>query len=724
MKRLLLLFALIAPLSINAQIKSPDGKFECSWATDAAGKPYYSLTYNKEQIIKNSNLGFKLKPETHTDFSANTSKAVELDDFYSGFEITDVKTSKFDETWNTVWGEVSKIRNNYNEAAVTFTQKSTKRYFIVKFRLFNDGLGFRYEFPSQEKLNYFTISDELTEFKLQGDNTAWWIPGDWDTEEYHYTKSSLSEVRKLLPSKVRENSCQYVFSPTGLQTPLLLQTPNKTYMVIHEAALVDYSGMGVEYIEKENSLKVALTADAVGDMARLQTPCITPWRTITASNNACEILDSKLILNLNDPCQFDDVSWIKPTKYVGVWWGMITNKWSWSYTNDYQSVKLGITDYKSAKPNGTHGANNTEVKKYIDFAAKHKFDAVLVEGWNIGWEDWYGYYKEKVFDFVTPYPDFDVKMLNDYAHSKGVKLIMHHETSASVVNYERQMDTAFQFMKKYGYDAVKTGYVGTIQPMGEHHYGQFMVNHYNNNIQKAAKYHIMVNGHEAIHPTGLSRTYPNLISNEAACGTEYESFGGNPPSHTVILPFTRLMGGPMDYTPGIFEMDCFNGSHCNSTIAGQLALYLTIASPCQMAADFVENYEKYPDAFQFIEDVDVDWTESKYIEASPMEYITVARKGKKSGNWFISTKAGINHTTNVTLNFLEPGKKYVATFYMDSKDADYKKNTNHYVIKKGIVTNTTSVTVNSVEGGGFAASFTPWDGKTKLPTLKGALNNK
>lgn len=727
MKKVLLFLALAASgIVAEAQIKSPDGKFELQWSTDSDGRPNYSLMYNNEQVVGKSNLGFKLKPETHTDFNYNTTKATEHENLFSGFEIADEKTSSFDETWNTVWGEVATIRNNYNEAAVTFKQKNTERYFVVRFRLFNDGLGFRYEFPSQKNINYFTIKDELTEFKMTGDNTAWWIPGDYDTEEYHYAKSKLSQVRQLLPSYVMDNSCQTVYSPTGLQTPLLLQTENKkAYMVIHEAALIDYSGMGLEYKEDSKTLKVQLTPDAVGDMCRLQAPCKSPWRTITTSDDACKILDSKLILNLNDPCAYDDVSWIHPTKYIGVWWGMISNKWSWSYTNDYASVRLGETDYTKAKPNGTHGATNDNVKAYIDFAAKHGFDAVLVEGWNIGWEDWFGFYKEKVFDFVTPYPDFDTKMLNQYAHSKGIKLIMHHETSSSVVNYERNMDTAFKYMQKFGYDAVKTGYVGTIQPMGEHHYGQFMVNHYNTNIQKAAKYKISVNGHEAIHPTGLSRTYPNLISNESACGTEYEAFGGNPPDHTVILPFTRLMGGPMDYTPGIFEMNVYNGSHCNSTIAGQLALYLTIASPLQMAADFIENYEKYLDAFQFIKDVDVDWTDSKYIEASPMEYITVARKGKKSGNWFLATKAGINHTTNVTLSFLEPGKKYIAEFYMDSKDADYKKNTDHYIIKSGIVTSATTISINSVAGGGFAARFVPLsDSKTALKPIKGALNAK
>ncbi|MCQ2251734.1 MAG: glycoside hydrolase family 97 protein [Bacteroidales bacterium] len=723
MKRLFLISVLaLMAMGAEAQLKSPDGKLQCDYSTDAEGRPCYTLKYNGETVVEKSQLGFMLKSESRKTFDYKEAVAVADDNLASGFEISNVRNSSFNENWKPVWGEVAEIQNNYNEAAVTFLQKNTQRTFDVVFRLYNDGLGFRYEFPVQEKLNYFTIKDELTEFRMNGDNTAWWIPGDYDTEEYHYAKSKLSEVRALLPKYVMDNSAHTVYSPTGLQTPLLMKTNGGNFMVIHEAALVEYSGMGLDFKEATNSLKVQLTPDAVGDLARMQTPCKTPWRTITVSSDARNILASKLILNLNDPCALSDVSWIKPTKYMGVWWDMIQGKSSWSYTDDFPSVRLGVTDYSKAKPNGRHGATNQNVKKVIDFASANGFDAVLVEGWNIGWEDWFGYLKDKVFDFVTPYPDFDAKMLNDYAHSKGIKLIMHHETSSSIVNYEREMDTAFRYMKHLGYDAVKTGYVGYIQPHGEHHYGQFCVNHYNNNIQKAAQYQICVNGHEAVHPTGLSRTYPNLLANESACGTEYEAFGGNPPDHTCILPFTRLMGGPMDYTPGVFEMNLYNGSHCNSTITGQLALYLTMPTPLQMAADSPEVYTKYSDAFQFIKDVDVDWVDSRYLEASPMEYITVARKGKKSGNWFLATKAGIVHKTSVSLSFLEPGKTYEATFYMDAHNADYKTNTDKYVIRKGLVTSKTAVSVNSVQGGGFAASFVEVKGKSPLKALKGQLN--
>ena len=636
-----------------------------------------------------------------------------------GFKVVRTSTSTFDETWQPVWGETKDIRNHYNELLVELEQPSTTRFMNIRFRVYDDGVGFRYEFPQQKNLVYFVIKEEHSRFAMTGDHTAWWIPGDYDTQEYDYTESKLSEIRGLLQGAVSDNASQTVFSPTGVQTSIQLKTADGVYLNLHEAALVDYSCMHLNLDDKNLVFESWLTPDAQGNKGYMQSPCHTPWRTVIVSDDAREILASNLILNLNEPCKYDDTSWIKPVKYVGVWWEMIAGKSTWAYTDDLPSIKLGEVDYSKMKPNGRHGATNENVTKYIDFAAEHSLDQVLVEGWNEGWEDWFGKSKDYVFDFVTPYPDFDVKMLNEYARSKGVKLMMHHETSASVRNYERHMDEAYQFMEDNGYNAVKSGYVGNIIPRGEHHYGQWLNNHYLYAVKKAADHKIMVNAHEAVRPTGLCRTYPNLIGNESARGTEYEAFGGNKPFHTTLLPFTRLVGGPMDYTPGIFDtqLSFLSGEHSfvHTTLAKQLALYVTLYSPLQMAADLPESYERYMDAFQFIKDVAVDWDESKYIEAEPGEYITVARKAKNTNNWFVGGITGENaRTSTFVLDFLEPGKQYVATLYADGKDADYEKNPTSYQIKKGLVTYKTKISTDLARSGGFAISLieaTPADKK-------------
>ena len=631
-------------------------------------------------------------------------------DLMSGFSVAGEQISTFDETWQPVWGEVKNIRNHYNELELTLKQAETGRTMIIRFRLFNDGLGFRYEFPQQSELNYFVIKEEHSQFAMAGDHKAFWIPGDYDTQEYSTVTSKLSEIRGLMKGAITPNSSQTPFSPTGVQTSLMMKSDDGLYINIHEAALVDYACMHLNLDDKNMVFESWLTPDAIGDKGYMQAPCRSPWRTVMVSDDAREILASKLILNLNEPCAYEDVSWIKPVKYVGVWWEMITGKSSWAYT-DLPAVKLGETDYSKAVPNGKHAANTAHVKKYIDFAAKHGFDQVLVEGWNEGWEDWAGKTKDYVFDFVTPYPDFDVQELRRYAESKGVKLMMHHETSSSVRNYERHMEKAYQFMVDNGYNAVKSGYVGNIIPRGEYHYGQWLVNHYLYAVKKAAEYKIMVNAHEAVRPTGLCRTYPNLIGNESARGTEYEAFGGSNPDHTTILPFTRLMGGPMDYTPGIFETKVSkanpdNHSFVHSTLARQLALYVTMYSPLQMAADMIENYEPHMDAFQFIKDVAVDWDDSRYLEAEPGDYITVARKAKGTENWFVGCTADENgHVSDLSFNFLEPGKKYVATVYMDAKDAHYEHNPQAYVIRKGILTSTSKLKLKAAPGGGYAISI-------------------
>ena len=687
-----------------SEVTSPNGEMKLTF-TLRDSKPYYSVSFRGKPVIKPSRLGYELH---------NAESLLE------GFTQTGEKTSTFDETWTPVWGENKTIRNHYKELLVNLIQEKTGRVMNLRFRVYDEGVGLRYEFPQEgSKLNYFVVKEECTEFALTGDHIAWWIPGDYDTQEYEYSRSRLSEIRPLFKKKVTDNASQTSFSETGVQTSLQLKTDDGLYINLHEAALVNYPAMHLNLDDKNMVFRSWLTPDAQGIKGYLQTPCQSPWRTIMITDDARKVLSSHLILNLNEPCKIKDTSWIHPTKYVGVWWEMISGKGDWAYTSQFPSVKLDITDYAKAKPSGRHSANNENVRRYIDFAAQHGFGGVLVEGWNIGWEDWFGNSKEYVFDFQTPYPDFDIKALNEYAHSKGVKLIMHHETSSSIMNYEKHMDRAYQLMKDYGYDAVKSGYVGNLIPRGEHHYSQIAINHYQHAIERAADYKIMVNAHEAVRPTGLCRTYPNLIGNESARGTEYQAFGGITPGHTAILPFTRLQGGPMDYTPGIFEMQCSNGSRANSTIGGQLALYVTMYSPLQMAADFPENYEKHLDAFQFIKDVALDWDKSIYLEAEPMEYITAARKAKGSSSWFVGSVTGLKpHNSTLRLDFLDKGKTYVATVYADAPDADYKTNPQAYTITKGLVTAKSVLKLHSVAGGGYAISIVEAKDTKGLKPLK------
>lgn len=690
------LLSLLMSTAVMAEgITSPNGLLKLNFTVNAQGEPVYELSYKGKEVIKSSKLGLELK---------------NAPGLMNGFTLANAQTTTFDENWTPVWGEVKTIRNNYNELAATLDQKEQNRHFIIRFRLYNDGLGFRYEFPLQKNLNYFVIKEERSQFALTGDHKAFWIPGDYDTQEYDYTESKLSEIKGLMKSAYTGNASQTGFSPIGVQTSLQMKTADGLYINLHEAALVDYSCMHLNLDATNFIFESWLTPDAVGDKGYMQAPCQSPWRTVMVSDDARDILASKMTLNLNDPCKIEDTSWIKPVKYIGVWWEMITGKSSWAYTDDLPSVKLGQTDFSKTKPNGKHGATNENVKRHIDFAAEHGFDQVLVEGWNEGWEDWFGNSKDYVFDFLTPYPDFDVKMLNAYAKSKGVKLMMHHETSSSVRNYERHMDEAYQFMVDNGYNSVKSGYVGNIIPRGEHHYGQWMNNHYLMAVTKAADYKIMVNAHEATRPTGLCRTYPNLIGNESARGTEYEAFGGNKPFHTTVLPFTRQIGGPMDYTPGIFDtkLSFLTGEHSfvHTTLAKQLALYLTMYSPLQMAADLPESYERHMDAFQFIKDVAIDWDDSKYLEAEPGDYVTVARKAKGTNNWFVGGITDENaRTSTIALDFLDPGKQYVATLYADGKDADYDKNPASYQITKGLVTSKSKISTQLARSGGFALSL-------------------
>lgn len=705
-----LLLISLTIFAVQAQIiHSPNGKFSMNFALQTDGTPTYTLSFKGKSVIKPSKLGLELKNDKQS--------------LLNGFTIAKIDSSVFDETWKPVWGETATIRNHYHEMAVSLRQSGTERLMTLRFRLFDDGLGFRYEFPEQSKLIYFTIEEERTQFAMTGDHTALWIAGDYDTQEYDYTTSKLSEIRGLHTKAISPNASQTPFSPTGVQTSLMMKSADGLYINLHEAALINYSCMHLNLNDTTMIFQSWLTPDANGDKGRMQAPCTSPWRTIIVSDDARDILASKVTYNLNEPCKIENTSWIKPVKYVGVWWEMITGKSSWSYTNDFPSIQLGITDYSKAKPNGTHGATNTNVKKYIDFAAQHGFGAVLVEGWNVGWEDWFGNAKDYVFDFVTPYPDFNVKELNEYAQSKGVKLIMHHETSGSARNYERHIDTAYKFMEKYGYDAVKSGYVGNMLPLGDHHYSQWANDHYLYAIKKAADYQIMVNAHEAVRPTGIARTYPNLIGNEAARGTEFQAFGGSKPNHVTILPFTRLLGGPMDFTPGIFEMDVSklnpsNKSHVNSTLANQLALYVTMYSPLQMAADLPENYNRFPDAFQFIKDVAIDWQDSKYLEAEPGDYITIARKAKGTGLWFLGSVNGVKpRVSKISFDFLEAGKTYIATIYSDAKDADYKTNPQAYTIRKVVVSNKSKLSQLCAPGGGYAISFIEAD-KTQTKGLK------
>ena len=697
MKLKLIISALLfSALNVDADVvTSPNGIVSIDFQLKN-GIPTYKVDYKGKPVIKESRLGLELRDGKN---------------LMDGFEQLNATTSTFDETWQPVWGEVKEIRNHYNELLAELKQPSTDRYMNIRFRVYDDGVGFRYEFPQQKNLVYFVIKEEHSQFAMTGDHTAWWIPGDYDTQEYDYTESKLSEIRSLLPNAVTSNASQTVFSPTGVQTSLQMKTDEGLYINLHEAALVDYSCMHLNLDDKNLVFESWLTPDADGFKGRLQAPCHSPWRTVMVSDDARDILASHLILNLNEPCKIEDTSWIKPVKYMGVWWEMIAGGKPWSYTNDIPSVKLGETDYRKVKSNGNHPANTRNVKKYIDFAAKHGFDQLLVEGWNVGWEDWFGNQKDYVFDFVTPYPDFDIEQLNRYAHDKGIRLMMHHETSGSSRNYERHLEQAYQLMNKYGYTAVKSGYVGNILPYGEHHYGQWMNNHYLYCVVEAAKHKIMVNAHEAVRPTGLCRTYPNLIGNESARGTEYQAFGGSKTFHTTVLPFTRLQGGPMDYTPGIFEMNISklnpnNSSHVNATLANQLALYVTMYSPLQMAADLPENYERFMDAFQFIKDVPVDWDNSIYLEAEPGKYVTVARKEKGTNNWFIGSATGdANHQSVISLDFLEKGKNYIATIYADTKDTDYKSNPQSYQIVKGLVNSKNKLKINTVEAGGYAISL-------------------
>ena len=688
------------------KVSSPDRIVELSFNLKDGHIPVYSLDYKGKPVVGKSHLGFKLQGSG----------------MYDWFEISDTATREIDETWNPVWGEESQIRNHCNEMTVTLRQTSSNRFMKICFRVFDDGMGLRYEFPDQKSMAYFVITDELTEFAMTGDHTAWWIPGDYDTQEYDYTRSRLSEIRGLLSSAICDNLSQTIFSETGVQTSLQMKTDDGIYINLHEAALVNYPAMHLLLDDKNMVFKAHLTPDPNGDLAYMQSPCTTPWRTVIVSDDARDILASRITLNLNEPCKIEDTSWIKPCKYMGVWWEMIAGRSDWSYTWDLNSTHIDTDDLTKVKPHGRHGATTANVKKYIDYASANGFDGVLVEGWNVGWEDWYGNMKDYVFDFVTPYPDFDVEEIEKYAAEKGIKMIMHHETSASVRNYERHMEKAYQFMNDHGYPAVKSGYVGNMIPKGNNHYNQWMINHYLYAVTEAAKHKIMVNAHEAVRPTGLCRTWPNLIGNESARGTEYQAFGGSKPFHVSVLPFTRLIGGPMDYTPGIFETDISkvnpnNNSHANCTLANQLGIYVVMSSPLQMAADLPENYDRFPEAFQFIKDVAIDWEESRYLEAEPGEYITVARKAKGTGDWFVGNVTGEkNHRSSIVFHILEPGVEYVATVYSDTPESNCFTNTYAHSIRQYRCTSKSKFVQDAVEGGGYAISFrkaTPADKKIK-----------
>ena len=709
MRKSFLLTALALLLSVTAfgqTVKSPNGNVSVSFSLTGNGVPTYEMSYKGKPVVKPSHLGLELAKDKHA------SKGKKETSLMDGFKELDSQVSSFDETWTPVWGQYGKIRNNYNEMAVNLFQPSSNRKITIRFRVYNIGMGLRYEFPAQKDLVYFVIKEEHTQFAMTGDHTAWWLPGDYDTQEQETTESKLSEIRSKLHDAVNwRNSSVAVFSPTGVQTALQMKTEDGLYINIHEAACINYATMHLNLDDKNMIFESWLTPDATGNKGYMQTPCNTPWRTVAVSDDARDMLGdaNSLIYNLNEPCKIEDTSWIHPTKYCGVWWEMITGHKTWSYTDDYPSVKLGLTDYAKSKPNGKHGATNEEVRKYIDFAAANGLSEVLVEGWNEGWEDWSGHSKDYVFDFLTPYPDFDIKALNEYAHSKGVKLMMHHETSSSVINYERHLEDAYNLMNKYGYDAVKSGYVGDIIPRGDYHFSQGMNNHYLRCVTEAAKHHIMVNAHEATRPTGIARTWPNWIGNESARGTEYEAFSGSRPDHTVILPFTRLQGGPMDYTPGILETQLNtwskNKNYVHTTLVGQLALYLVMWGPIQMAADLPENYAKYMDAFQFIKDVAADWSDSKYIEAEPARYITVARKAKGTDNWFVAGKCNEDgHNSTVKFDFLDKGRKYEATIYADAKNASFDKNPKAYVITKRKIKKGDVLKFTQAPGGGFAVS--------------------
>lgn len=697
LRPLLAALLLLPSLAIAQEVTSPDGRMLLSFSLAKGGVPTYSISYGGKDVVLPSTLGMQL--------------AKGGSDLMDGFNVQNTATTTFDETWTPVWGEESAIRNHYNELEVALQQASTARTMVLRFRVYDDGVGLRYEFPRQKDLTYFTIKEEKTQFRMSGDHKAWWIPGDYDTQEYSWTTSRLSEIRSLMPAVIeahKDNSSWETFSDTGVQTTIQMKSDDGIYIAIHEAACTDYPTMHLNLDDKTMTFTSWLTPDAQGMKGYMQAPCTTPWRTVRITGSATGQLASRLTLNLNEPCKIEDTSWIHPVKYCGVWWEMIAGRKSWAYTDDLPSVNLDLDDYRSCRPNGRHGATNEEVRRYIDFAADNGLSQVLVEGWNIGWEDWFGHLKDYVFDFQTPYPDFDIKALNDYAHSKGIRLMMHHETSSSVRNYERHLEEAYSLMNKYGYISVKSGYVGDIVPRGEHHYGQWMNNHYLYAVKEAARHRIMVNAHEATRPTGLCRTYPNLVGNESAKGTEYEAFGGSYPAHTTILPFTRLNGGPMDYTPGIFEADLSwaagNKNRLNTTLAGQLALYVTLYSPLQMAADTPENYAKHMDAFQFIKDVALDWDRSLYLEAEPGEYVTIARKTKDTDDWFLGCKANEKgHKSTIRLDFLDPGRTYIATIYADAKDASYQSNPKAYTITKKKVRRGSKITIQCAPGGGMAA---------------------
>lgn len=702
----------------SESVASPDGDIRLTFELTDGGMPTYYVDFKGKQVIAPSHLGFDLVSESGRNSFEHQGKKAGADalSLRDGFAVVKTVRDSLSETWTPVWGEEAEILNRYNSMTVQLDQTRFDRKMNIEFRVFDDGFAFRYDFPAQPNLNYFVIGEEKSEFAMPGDLWAYWIPGDYDTQEYNYTKSRLSEIRRLFPSKINpDNASTTPFSPTGVQTSLQLKSDDGVYMNIHEAGTIDYPTMHLNLNDTTMVFTSWLTPDSQGRKGYMQTPVATPWRYVLVTDDARDILASRMAYNLNEPSKIEDTSWIKPVKYIGVWWEMITGAGSWNYTDDVYSVKLGETDYSKTKPNGRHSANNEKVKRYIDFAAEHGFDQVLVEGWNEGWEDWFGQSKDYVFDFVTPYPDFDLKALNEYAHSKGVKLMMHHETSGSVRNYERHLEDAYRLMEENGYNAVKSGYVGNMIPRGEYHYSQWLNNHYNYAVRKAAEHKIMVNAHEATRPTGLARTYPNLIGNESARGTEYQAMGGNDKSHTSILPFTRLQGGPMDYTPGIFEFDLStftpsNNSKIASTIPGQLALYVTMYSPLQMAADLPEHYEKHLDAFQFIKDVPVEWERSVYLEAEPMEYVTIARKDKNSDEWYVGSTAGTaDRESVIKLGFLDPGRKYEATIYAEAPDANTVEGQQRYVITKKKVNSKTTLKNHALAGGGYAISIKPID---------------
>ena len=719
MKKYILVFCLYSLFFIPAlraieKVESPSLNLTAYFDVQE-GRPVYWLLHKGDTVIRPSHLGIALRGEhsrgEFNDFKAEKTIESATDGLMNGFVMTGSERYIHDDWWTPVWGEERRIHDSYHEMLITLKQPEKDRYIRIQFRLYDDGLGFRYIFPQQRNLNYFVIEEEQTEFAVPGDITAYWISGDYDTQEYEYTRSKLSEIRNLNEGTRKPNLSQTAFSPTGVQTPLLLKTNSGKWLNIHEAALVDYSCMHLNLDDQKMIFTSWLTPDIDGSKGHIQTDAKSPWRVIMVGETAKDILASRIVLNLNEPCKIEDTSWIKPMKYVGVWWEMITGKGDWSYTWDFPSIHIGKTDYTHAKPHGRHSANTANVKRYIDFAAKYGFDGVLVEGWNIGWEDWFGNEKDYVFDFVTPYPDFDLEGIHDYAKAKGVKMIMHHETSGGIRSYERCLDSAYQFMNKYDYPAVKSGYVGNILPVGNHHYSQWMINHYQYCIEKAAKYHIMVNAHEAVRPTGICRTWPNLIGNESAQGSEYQGFHGSAVNHTTMLPFTRLIGGPMDYTPGLFENDMtkYNPDRkawVNTTLCNQLSLYVTLYSPLQMAADLPETYERFRDAFQFIVDVPVAWDTVWYLEAEPYEYVTIARKQKDTDAWFVGGTNGAEpRTSTLDLSFLPAGKKYTATIYADAKNAHYKTNPQAYTITTKTVTSKTKLKLFEAAGGGYAVKI-------------------